>query len=114
MSEWTTFMKVGITDLVLRMVEANTGDARPHPREPDPRDPRDQPRRGLHAQGQARERARAHRHRDPDRVLREDGAVRRTPRRRRGVQAAPRGVAVGAGGPVRRAIPSAWPARWTG
>ena len=24
MSEWTTFMKVGITDLVLRMVEANT------------------------------------------------------------------------------------------
>ena len=24
MNEWTTFLKVGITDLVLRMVEANT------------------------------------------------------------------------------------------
>ena len=44
MSEWTTFMKVGITDLVLRMVEAQHGDARPLAGEPDPRDPRDQPR----------------------------------------------------------------------
>ena len=72
MSEWTTFMKVGITDLVLRMVEAQHRDARPDAREPDPRDPRDQPRHHVHPQGEARERPGTDRDRDADRVLRED------------------------------------------
>ena len=41
MSESTTMLKVGSCDLVLRMIEAGRGHARPHPREPDPRHPRD-------------------------------------------------------------------------
>ena len=41
MSETTTMLKVGSCDLVLRMIEAGRGHARPDPGEPDPRHPRD-------------------------------------------------------------------------
>ena len=44
MSETTTLLKVGATDLVLRMIEAGMVHARPDPGEPDPGDPRGQPR----------------------------------------------------------------------
>ena len=41
MNESTTLLKVGTTDLVLRMIEDGVVDARPHPGEPDPGHPRD-------------------------------------------------------------------------
>ena len=40
MSETTTLLKVGSTDLVLRMIEAGVVDPGPDPGEPDPGDPR--------------------------------------------------------------------------
>ena len=43
MSEPTTLLKVGSTDLVLRLLEAGLPDAGPHPGEPDPQHPRHQP-----------------------------------------------------------------------
>ena len=58
MSETTTLLKVGATDLVLRMIEAGRGHARPHPGEPDPGDPRDQPRHDRPTQGAAGQRPR--------------------------------------------------------
>ena len=50
--------------------------ARPQPREPDPRDPRDQPRRHVPAPGAARERPRALGRRDPERVPEPGAALR--------------------------------------
>ena len=114
MSEWTTFMKVGITDLVLADGRGQHRDARPVPGEPDPGDPGDQPRHDLHAYGQARERPGALGPRAPDRVPREDGAVHRAPRRRRHLDAAARGVGRGARRAPRAASPSGWSARSTG
>jgi proteasome accessory factor A len=58
MSETTTLLKVGSTDLVLRMVEAGVACAT-WPGEPDPGHPRDQPRPDRAAQGQAGQRAEA-------------------------------------------------------
>ena len=72
MSEWTTFMKVGITDLVLRMVEGNTV-MRDLTLENPIRAIREISHDiDVHADGQARERPRALGDRDADRVLRED------------------------------------------
>ncbi len=109
MSEWTTFMKVGITDLVLRMVEGEHRDARPLAGEPDPGDPRDQPRHVVHAHGEARERPRAVGDRDAGRVLREDGAVHRASRSRRDLEGAAARVARGARCPDRRRARAAGP-----
>ena len=50
MSEYATFLKVGaIIDHLAHARRRRRAVARPHPREPDPRDPRDQPRH--HAAG---------------------------------------------------------------
>ena len=69
MSEYTTFLKVGATSIVLRMLEEDSAPvARPHAREPDPRHPRDQPRHHVPAPGAPRQRARALGGRDPGRV----------------------------------------------
>ncbi len=58
MSEYATFLKIGTTSIVLRMLEEDqTPVARPHAREPDPGDPRDQPRHDLPAQGAPRQRS---------------------------------------------------------
>ena len=65
MSETTMLLKVGATDLVLRMVEAGHGDARPDAGEPDPGDPGRQPRHDRPAQGAAGQRARGQRARHP-------------------------------------------------
>ena len=69
MSEYTTFLKVG--HHVDHAAHARGGlapVARPHAREPDPRDPRDQPRHHVPAPGAPRQRARALGGRDPGRV----------------------------------------------
>ena len=69
MSEYTTFLKVGTTSIVLRMLEEDSRPvARPHAREPDPRHPRDQPRHHVPPAGAPRQRARAVGGRDPVRV----------------------------------------------
>ena len=68
MSEYTTFLKVGHD--VDPAAHARGGPeplARPHPREPDPRDPRDQPRHHLPAPGPPRQRPGALGGRDPER-----------------------------------------------
>ena len=57
MSEYTTFLKVGTTSIMLRMLEEDSAPvARHDAREPDPRHPRDQPRHHVPAQGAARQR----------------------------------------------------------
>ena len=77
MSETTMLLKVGSTD-----GRGQYRDARSVAREPNPRDPGDQPRYGVHAHGQAHQRARGLGTRPPDRVLREDLAFHRAPRGR--------------------------------
>ena len=101
MSEWTTFMKVGITDLVLRMVEANTVM-----RDLTLENPIRAIREISHdttctRNGEARERPGADRDRDADRVLREDRTVPRASGDRRGLEDAAGGVAPRAGGAER-------------
>ena len=76
----TTLLKVGATDLVLRMIEAGVVHARPHAGEPDPGDPRDQPRHHRPAQGAAGQRPRGQRAGDPARVLRPRPATSSTRR----------------------------------
>ena len=66
MSQTTTLLKVGSADLVLRMLESGCPDARPHPGEPDPRDPGDQPRPDGVAHGAAGQRPDALGVGDPD------------------------------------------------
>ena len=56
------------------------GDARPHDGEPDPGDPRDQPRRHRAAQGAPGQRPRGQRARHPARVPLEGPQLRRPPR----------------------------------
>ena len=52
MSEYATFLKVGATSLLLRMLERTQRAAAGHdPREPHPGHPRDQPRHHLHPPG---------------------------------------------------------------
>ncbi len=80
MSETTTMLKVGATDLVLRMVEAGRAAAGPHAGEPDPRDPRDQPRPDRQAPVHARQRADRDRRRHPGGVPRAGQGVRRAAR----------------------------------
>ena len=54
MSEYATFLKVGATSILLRMLEDSVdGAARPDPGEPDPGHPGDQPRHHLPAAGSA-------------------------------------------------------------
>ena len=77
MSETTTLLKVGATDLVLRMLGVRHGAARHDAGEPDPGDPRDQPRPDRATHGAAGQRARAVRPGDPDRVLRAGPRLRR-------------------------------------
>ncbi len=67
MSEWTTLPEGGHHRPRPPDGRGQHGDARPHPREPDPRDPGDQPRHHRHAEGEARERPGAVRDRDADR-----------------------------------------------
>ena len=67
MSETTTLLKVGATDLVLRMIEAGVVHARPDAGEPDPGHPRDQPRPDRPAHGAAGQRPRGQRPGDPAR-----------------------------------------------
>ena len=52
MSETTTLLKVGSAELVLRLIEAGRADARLRARQPDPRDPRHEPRPYGSGQGQ--------------------------------------------------------------
>ena len=60
MSEYATFLKVGATSILLRMLEDPSRRAARHDaREPDPGHPRDQPRHHLPPQGAARQRPRA-------------------------------------------------------
>ena len=81
MSEYTTFLKVGATSIVLRMLEEDSAPvARPHAREPDPRHPRDQPRHHVPPPGAPRQRARALGGRDPGRVPHARAAVRQAAR----------------------------------
>ena len=98
MSEWTTFMKVGITDLVLRMVEANTVMRDLSLENPIRAIREISHDTDVHAEREARERAGALGDRDADRVLREDVAVRRATRRRRDLEGAAARVARGARG----------------
>ena len=51
MNESTTLLKVGSADLVLRMIEHGVHVPRPDAGEPDPGDPRDQPRPHRHPAG---------------------------------------------------------------
>ena len=84
MSEYTTFLKVG--DDVDPPADARGGPeplARPHAREPDPRDPRDQPRHDVPPPRAARERPRALGGRDPGRVPEPGAAVRQEARAER-------------------------------
>ena len=77
MSEYTTFLKIGTTSIMLRMLEEDPAPvARPHAREPDPRDPRDQPRHHVPPARAPRQRARALGGRDPGRVPQPRAAVR--------------------------------------
>ncbi len=89
-------------------------DARSHAREPDPRDPGDQPRHDVHTEGEAGERPRTLGVGRPDRVLREDGTVRGAARHRRAVRGAPRGVGRGARGACAPANPIGSRGRSTG
>ena len=59
-------------------------DARPHAGEPDPRDPRDQPRRHRSPHGAAGQRPRGERAGDPDRVPHQGPRLRGAARPRRG------------------------------
>ena len=60
MSEYATFLKVGATSILLRMLEEPERRAARHDaREPDPRHPRDQPRHHLPAPGAPGQRPRA-------------------------------------------------------
>ena len=66
MSEYATFLKIGATSIVLRMLEdPSTVHARPDPGEPDPGHPRDQPRHHLPPPGAAGQRPGDERPRHP-------------------------------------------------
>ena len=77
-------------------------DARSLPGEPDPRDPRDQPRHELHPDGEARERPGALGPRDADRVPGEDRALHRARGQGRDGDTPARRVAGGPRGAGRR------------
>ena len=83
MSETTMLLKVGATDLVLRMIEAGIGHARPDAGEPDPGDPGRQPRHDRPAPGPAGQRPRGQRARHPARVHVQGPRLHRPPRRGR-------------------------------
>ena len=126
MSEYATFLKVGATSIILRMLEEDSAPvARPHAREPDPRHPRDQPRHHVPPARAPRQRSRALGGRDPDRVPQPRAALREAPRaaaaratrardvgarddppRRRPAQAAHRGR-LGHQAPPHRGVPQA-------
>ena len=68
MSEYATFLKVGATSIVLRMLEdPSHRHAGPDPGEPDPGHPRDQPRHHLPSAGAAGQRPGDERPRHPGR-----------------------------------------------
>ena len=115
MSEWTTFMKIGITDLVLRMVEANTVM-----RDLSLENPIRAIREISHDTTCTRTVKLAN-GREVSALelqteyLREDGAVHRAPRRRRAHRRCSlRGMGRRPRGAARPASPSGWSARWTG
>ena len=95
MNEVTTLLKVGTADIVLRMIEAGRGDARPVAGEPDPGDPRGVARHHRPAQGAAGQRQGGQRAGDPAGVPGQGDRVRGAPRRRPDRQAG--GGAVGPG-----------------
>ena len=78
MSETTTLLKVGATDLVLRMIEAGVVMRDLTPGEPDPGDPRDQPRHDRAGGRSAGQRPRGQRAGDPARVPRQGRATSST------------------------------------
>ena len=81
MSEYTTFLKVGAAACMLRMLEDPNVVLRDMTLEnPDPGDPRDQPRHHLPADGPARQRSRGQRARHPARVPRSGTPLRRRAR----------------------------------
>ena len=80
MSETTTLLKVGADRPRAADDRGRRRDARPDAGEPDPGDPRDQPRHHRPAQGAARQRPRGQRAGDPARVPHQGARLRRPPR----------------------------------
>ena len=83
MSEVTTLLKVGSATLVLEMIEAGVAVPGLHARQPDPGDPRDQPRPHRSAHRAVRGRARGQRVGHPARVPRARRRAPGHPRQRR-------------------------------
>ena len=92
MSETTMLLKVGATDLVLRMVEAGHRDARPDAGEPDPCDPRRQSRHDRAPARPAGQRPGGQRARYPAGVPGQGAGVHRQEGRRPHNQPRPRAV----------------------
>ena len=80
MSEYTTFLKVGVLAHVAHARRAPGRAPRHDPRKSDPCDSRDQPRHDLHPAGPARQRARGLRPRHPERISQPGASLRRAPR----------------------------------